>query len=181
MQISDIFTRQYKDAAGEGAVLELRLRLIAGKIPVLQEQAVKMNLENIETGIAEHFGNLISDKEKETLKLCRQLRNKVLHCDFREARNRLEKLTGEKRLGAVKKIDISGLSSASVVEKIGDVQAGCSGTFDYVADTDPSGVYGWLLELGTAGDFCKAVDVFKAATAIIERLARIDMPVQRSQ
>jgi|GEM_PF-2361755 len=83
----------FKDAAGEGAVLELKMRLLAGKIPALQKHAHKKVLGDIEAGLVKHFGAALSDEDKETLSSCRQLRNKILHSDFRAAR-------GERRVAA---------------------------------------------------------------------------------
>src|SRR5580693_1700670 len=72
----------FKAAAGEGAVLELKLRLLAGKVPTLRKYAHQQNLGNIEDELATHFGDALSVAEKDMLRLCRQLRNKVLHSDF---------------------------------------------------------------------------------------------------
>jgi hypothetical protein len=35
----------------------------------------------------------------------------------------------------------------------------------------PGSVYGWLIEVGQAGDFIQAVDAFKRSAAIVDRLA----------
>ena len=81
-----LFLEPFKAAAAEGAVVELKLRLLAGKVPALQKYAHQKKLEDIEDDLAKHFGDALSADEKETLRLCRQLRNKVLHSDFRAAR-----------------------------------------------------------------------------------------------
>ena len=81
-----MFLEPFKAAAAEGAVVELKLRLLAGKFPTLQKYAHQKKLEDIEAELAKHFGDSLSDAEKETLRLCRQLRNKVLHTDFCAAR-----------------------------------------------------------------------------------------------
>jgi hypothetical protein len=60
--------------------------LLAGKVPELQKYAHQKELEDIEDDLAVHFADALSAAEKETLRLCRQLRNKVLHTDFRAAR-----------------------------------------------------------------------------------------------
>ena len=162
-------------AAAEGAVLELRLRLLADKIPALQQYA-HAHLEDVETEISKHFIGVLLKKDIETFALCRRLRNKVLHCDFRAARDKLEKLTATVRRGDVKKIDISGLASGAVVQKLRAANDGVAGTFEYVADTSstaPGSVFGWLLELGQAGDFNEATRVFKEAVRIIDRLTNI--------
>lgn len=171
---SDIFVEQYKAAAAEGAIVELKLRLLADKIPALQKYAHAQKLEDIETEVARYFGTSVSDEDKRALFLCRQLRNKVLHCNFRAARDKLEELGDKPGRGGVKAVNVSGLSGASLAEKIRGAVAGVKGTFQYVADTsstNPGSVFGWLLELGAAGDFRKAVDAFKNASAIVDRLS----------
>jgi hypothetical protein len=42
-----MFLEQYKTAAAEGAVVELKLRLLAGKIPALQQYTHQKRLEDI--------------------------------------------------------------------------------------------------------------------------------------
>lgn len=171
---SDIFVEQYKAAAAERAIVELRLRLLADKVPALQNHAHAQKLGDIETRLAWHFGSALSEEDKRTLALCRQLRNKVLHCNFRATRDKLEDLGTETRRSDIKKVVVSGLSGPAVVAKIRGAVAGLEGTFEYVADTsstDPGSVFGWLLELGAAGDFRKAIDAFRNAAAIIDRLS----------
>jgi len=115
---------------------------------------------------------LLSVEEKEALHLCRQLRNKVLHSDFRAARDKLNELGIETPSGGVKKVDITAASKAEILKKIEDAKAGVEGTF--VADTpstDSGTVYGWFIEAGSSGDFEKASNAFKNAVTIIDRLA----------
>ena len=170
-----MFLDPFKAAAAEGAVVELKLRLLAGKIPALQEYAHQKRLEDIEAALTKHFDGSLSAEEKETLRLCRQLRNKVLHTDFCAARGKLNELGLETPSGDVKKITIPVVSIAEVSEKIRAAKAGMEGTF--VADTsstDAGGVFGWFLEAGRAGDFQKASNAFKSAAAIVDRLADIE-------
>jgi len=68
-----IFEQQYKVAAAEGALYELRLRLLADKVPELQQLAHAQRLEDVETLIVSHFSSVLSEDEKETLRLSRQL------------------------------------------------------------------------------------------------------------
>jgi hypothetical protein len=81
-----IFEQQYKAAAAEGALYELRVRPLADKVPALQQSAYGERLEDVEGLIVVHFGSALTDEEMTLLKLCRQLRNKMLHCDFGAAR-----------------------------------------------------------------------------------------------
>src|SRR5215469_9505267 len=108
----------FKAAAGEGAVVELKLRLLAGAIPSLEKDAHAKDLADVEAQVAEYFGAHLSIEEKDTLRLCRQLRNKVLHSDFRAARERLNKLGIATQSAGVKRVDISGLSPNELVEKL---------------------------------------------------------------
>jgi hypothetical protein len=171
-----MFLESFKTAAAEGAVVELKLRLLAGKIPALQQYAHQKTKEDIENEVVRHFDGALSVEEKENLRLCRQLRNKVLHSDFHAARGKLNELGVETPSWDVKKIDIPVVSITEVSKKVRDAREGVQGTFQYVADTSSTGsggVYGWFLEAGQAGDFQKASNAFKNAAAIIDRLAEI--------
>jgi hypothetical protein len=71
-------------------------------------------------------------------------------------------------------VDLPTAIIEEVEKKIAGVKAGTEGIF--VADTgsrsDP-GVYGWLFEVGQAGDFERAAGAFKKAQAIVDRLAGV--------
>jgi hypothetical protein len=167
-----MFLEPFKAAAAEGAAVELKLRLLAGTIPALQKYAHQKRLEDIEGDLARHLGDSLSPDEKEILRLCRQLRNKVLHSDFRAARGKLKELGVETPPGGVRKIDLPVVTVEELSKKILGAKAGTEGTF--VSDTlstGEGGVYGWFLDAGMAGDFQKASDAFKRAAAIIDRLA----------
>lgn len=51
--------KEYKLASGEGAVVELKLRLLADKIPSLQQFAHVQRLEDIEYEVAQYFGQTL--------------------------------------------------------------------------------------------------------------------------
>jgi hypothetical protein len=170
----EIFEQQYKAAAAEGAILELRLRLLADKVPELQQYARgQIKLVDVETAVVQHFVSCITEEEETTLELCRQLRNTILHCDFWAARDKLEQVGVATQRANVKKVDICGLSGAQMAAKITDAVANVEGTFEHVADTpsEPGKVFGWLMEAGSAGDFIQAAKVFAHGAAIVDRLA----------
>jgi hypothetical protein len=170
-----MFLAVFKVAAAEGAVVELKMRLLAGKIPALQKHAHKIVLEDIEAGLIEHFGAALSDEDKETLCLCRQLRNKVLHSDFRATRDKLSELGIASSPGGVVKIDLPVVTVIEVAKKIEAAKAGTEGM--RVADTlstDSGSVFGWFLEAGQSGDLAKASAAFKSAAEIVDRLAGIE-------
>jgi hypothetical protein len=173
---TEIFERQYKAAAAEGAIVELKIRLLADKVPQLQQFAHNKTLSNVETLITKHFAASLSEEEARTLDLCRVLRNKILHCDFRAAREKLEQLGITTPRGRVRMTDIQGLFGPETIERIAGVAANRPGTFQNVSDLafSPGTVLGWLIELGVAGDFTGAADCFVRAAAILDRLAMID-------
>jgi hypothetical protein len=167
-----MFLEPFKSAAAEGAAVELKMRLLAGSVPALQQYALDRYLEGIEIKLAEHFDSSLSAEEKDTFRLCRQLRNKVLHADFRAARGKLNELGIEILAGEVRKVDIPVVSVAEILKKIAGVKAGTEGTL--VSDTSSTAlgtVFGWFMEAGNAGDFQKAANAFKGAAAIVDRLA----------
>jgi hypothetical protein len=169
----EIFEQQYKAAAAEGALYELYMRLLADKMPELQQSAYGERLEDVEGLIVVHFASALSEDEKNHLKLCRQLRNKILHCDFHAARKKLDELGANPQRGQARRTDISGLSGRQMAEKITRALANASGSSAYVADLGSRAgtVFGWLLEAGGAGDLAKAADVFARGAAIVDRLA----------
>ena len=74
------------------------------------------------------------------------------------------------------KIDIPVASRAEISQKLRAAGAGVEGTF--VADTlstDSGSVLGWFLEAGNAGDFQKASIAFKGASAIVDKLAEVEV------
>lgn len=171
----EMFLEPFKIAAAEGAAVELKMRLLAGKVPALQKHAHCIVLENIEAGLIEHFGMALSDQDRETLRLCRQLRNKVLHSDFRAARDKLSELGIASSPGGVVNIDLPVVTATEVAKKIEAAKAGIEGV--RVADTpstDAGSVFGWFLEAGQSGDFAKASAGFKSAAEIVDRLAGIE-------
>lgn len=168
------FLEAYKVAAGEGAIIELKMRLLANKVPELQDFAYKKELVDVESQIVVHFANDLTEQDCQMLRLCRQLRNKVLHCDFYAARGKLAELgVSSSGQGSVQRVDVLGLSGRQIAEKISDVVSGATDITQFVANTSSTregSIYGWLLELGNAGDFTKATEAFKAAALIVDRL-----------
>jgi hypothetical protein len=101
--------------------------------------------------------------------LSRQLRNKVLHSDFRAARKKLQELGIQTESGGVIKIDLPEPTVAEVTRRFLAAKEGKEGT--PISDTPSVEIYGWLLEAGVSGDLQKASDAFKRTAAIIDKLA----------
>src|SRR5260370_30723653 len=163
----------YKAAVGEGAVLELKLRVLANQVHELRKYAHAQKLEEVEAAIIAHYGARIAKEEAEVLERCRALRNKILHCNFRVARQKLAELGTTVQPAGIKTVDVRGLSGKQMREKVERMVAGVQGTFEYVADSAAAAddIYVWLLEAGEAGDFDEAVRIFAKASAILDRLA----------
>jgi hypothetical protein len=167
-----MFLEPFKAAAANGAVVELKLRLLAGKVPAFQKYAHEARLENIEDDLAAYFS--LPAEDREILRLCRQLRNKVLHSDFRAARGKLNEMGVATVPGSVTKVDVPVVTVAALSAKIQGIQAGTEGVAVAETSSADGGVYGWFNEAGTAGDFQQASAVFKRASAIVDRLADIE-------
>jgi hypothetical protein len=116
-------------------------------------------LEDIENDLAKHFGDALSADEKETLGLCRQLRNKVLHSDFRPLRGKLNELGIETEPGGVTKLELSEVTVEEVSKRLLCVKSGDRGR----ACSHPARERGirMVLESGSSDDFQKASDAFK--------------------
>ena len=182
--LTNIFMEQYRAAAAEGAIVELKLRMLADRIPTLQKFAHEEKLEDVEKAVALHFGAAISQSDKDKLRICRQLRNKILHSEFRAVRNRIEEHGGSRSIGGVKKIDVAGLSGQQIASLLVGVLDNRAGTFEFVADTrgsDPGEIFGWLLELWNGGDFHMAVSAFKETCDVIDRLLTTEVGVAGAQ
>src|SRR6185369_12830668 len=102
-----MFIVPFRQAAGEGAVVELKLRLLASREPGLQP-FVDEKLESVEEEIARVFLGYLAAEEREQLRLCRQLRNKILHCDFSKARAKLHEMGAPQIRGDVRMIRLTG-------------------------------------------------------------------------
>jgi exonuclease VII large subunit len=164
-----LYLEPFKAAAGEGAALELKMRLLAGKTPALQKYAHRKQLGEMETDLLTHFANALSEPEKEILRLSRELRNKVLHSDFRAARKKLKELGTQIESAGVRKIDLPEPTVAEATRKLLAAKEGKEGM--PISNTPSTEVFGWLFEAGASGDLQKSSDAFKRAAAIIDKLA----------
>ncbi len=175
----EIFRLQFKVAAAEAAGVELSMRMLADKVPELRSFAHK-RFEHIEDEIIKHFGDLLSDEDRKSLSASRVLRNKILHCDFEAARNKLDELGVSPKRGVVRKATISPSMPAEEIQRtIRAVAEGHGG--ELVSNTPgrgPANLFGWMMELGVGNGFVLARNAFKNADTIIERLlnAADEMP-----
>lgn len=168
----EVVRLQFKAAAGEAAGLELSMRMLADKLPALRPFTHSRKFEDIEVEIIRYFSTLLSEEDKQTLSASRVLRNKILHCDFEAARNKLDELGLSPKRGLVRKAVISpSMSANDLMQTIRAVAAGSGG--ELVSNTPgraPANLFGWMMELATGSGFVLALNAFQRAEAIIERL-----------
>jgi hypothetical protein len=159
-------------AAGEAAGVELSMRMLADKVPELRAFTHSKKFEDIEDEIIKHFGDLLSDEDKKILSASRILRNKILHCDFEAARNKLDELRLSPKGGVVRKGTISpSMSPEEIQQTIRAIAEGHGG--ELVSNTPgrgPANLFGWMMELAAGNGFVLAHNAFNNAGAIIERL-----------
>jgi hypothetical protein len=146
-----------------------------GSCPAIQKAAYKADLKDVEQLIVKAFSSALSDEEKTLLEQCRQLRNKLLHCDFHALRKKLAEQGAGSQRGDVKRVDIAGLSGTRMAAKIREVATGAPGSFEYVGETPAKAgtVFGWLFDAGISGNFKEAASSFARAAGVIDRLAMI--------
>ena len=74
--------------------------------------------------LRDDFGAALSGAEREALRPCRQLRNKVLHSDFRAARDKLQQPGVPTAPGEVVRIDLPVVTIEEATRKIAAAKAG---------------------------------------------------------
>ena len=108
------------------------------------------------------------------LRLCRQLRNKVLHSDFYAARGKLGELGIDTQSGGVKMIPLPVATEEEFANKIAGARAGTEGA--NVADTlstDEGGGTDGFSKRAPPAISTRRASAFKRAGAIIDRLAGV--------
>jgi hypothetical protein len=170
-----IFLEQFKRAAAEGAVVELKLRMLCEAVRGLGEFAHKQRLEDVETAVIHRFKADLHGADEALLENCRKLRNKILHGDFRTAREKLREAGDTPRSGGVRFFTVDKSRDAgeqlSAALKAGPEHLPAVAA---TASTSQGKIFGWLLELGAAGDFALAAKTFQQAIAVIDRLAQLN-------
>lgn len=164
---------QFKNASGEVATFELRMRILAGNISPTRDYKIRTDLSKLIEPISLYFQSTLMAKEKEFLEKVCKLRNKLLHCEFSTARECLNDIEPKIRNGEVKAINIEGLNDAEARAKIIQVIAGTEVGQTKGADTETSthkDIYGWLLDYQQANGFEETAKIFQQANSILERL-----------
>ena len=161
---------RYETAAGKAAVTELKLRILAEVIPPLEQHAHDGKLENVENRIFGWFvsiGEPLSDTEQSRITTTRQFRNKLLHGELHTARQKMHSLGAPPRTGGVMHMKFG---DGPKLQQILDALQ--NNTMTRIADTttQDTGIAGWLMDMGLAGDFENACTVCENASALIDSL-----------
>src|SRR3989344_9269798 len=82
--LTTIIFNQHVQIAGAAALVELKLRLLADLIPELEGLAHAKELSLLEDAFMNHYKEKVGDAIG-VIKHARQLRNKILHSDFKAA------------------------------------------------------------------------------------------------
>ena len=138
----------FKATSGEAALFELRMRLCAGTIQSLQDREIDTSLAMVRDAILEHFKSALNDENVDLLKKATVLRNKMLHCEFSTARQKLNEIQPKARQGAIVQLDIAGLDATVVATKVRAITEGhCVGQ-QLISNTKTitlKDIFGWFI------------------------------------
>lgn len=159
---------RYERAAGRGCLYELFLRMLCEHVPELQEKSFARSLGNIEPDVARCFAADLTTDEAELLRRAKRLRDKILHCEFDDARRRLDQMGLRAAGDTIVRVDLpDGFDIMSTIES---AIAGSAGTPVRSTDMRGGGFYGWLVEMAQSNSFEQAFDVFDTACELVQRL-----------
>ena len=72
----------FRETAGWAAEYELRIRLLADKTPELETHSTARSMATVEDAVLKYFDAVLDAEAKNRFKTVRDLRNKLLHCEF---------------------------------------------------------------------------------------------------
>jgi plasmid stability protein len=154
-QPSDAFVGQYERAAAAACAFELRARMLADNVVVLNRYR-GVDLEPLLKAIATTLAADFDASGAAKFVAMAKLRNKLLHVDLTSARDRVERHTGAKLArGRVHKVD---LAKGGKPVRVSDTS------------TEGGSVFGWLFEGGLSGMFSGAEGLFRQEIETLNRL-----------
>ncbi|MCU0824413.1 MAG: hypothetical protein MUF77_07200 [Leptospira sp.] len=159
----------YQEVCGLAALVEFKIRLLAEN--QLGFQANK--LEDIEDKLLEWLKKIRGLENFDHWKKMRQLRNKVLHSEFQQARSKLQELGHKTGLGFVKKLSFTDFDTQEILSSVDKARSDHE-SYPFVSDQEQSevGILGWLMELYSSGDLEMAKMVFQSASKDLDELIK---------
>ena len=141
----------FEKVVGKAGLFELRGRLLAGRTSGLEGYSCCEKFYDTETQLLQYFDSKLTDSEKVILSNARKIRNKLLHCDFSPATDRIEKLIGKSLDGGVIHLNLDDYKATPVK-----------------GQSNPS-LFGSFLEFWNSGALEEAYDVFCNGLKIYNR------------
>lgn len=168
----------FAEVGAQAVLQELKIRILASKTPETKNEAFAFTVAVTEEAVLNHYLALkmITQEEKTLIEKARGIRNKILHCEFDEAINRIRDLKPGAASGAsVGIIKIEGLKGEELLAAIFDqAKAKSEGRSDYKTiesvEKTEAGIFGWFLQAIQTGALAEARQIFQDATGIIERV-----------
>ena len=174
---TDIYIEDFKKLAALGAVQEFKSRMLANKHDLkftnkkgkVELAASAFSSSDTEEAVFDFFDKEINSEEKIFLSSTRQIRNKLLHCEFGEFVSLLEKLI-EAPLPqtALRKITL-GDGAEGILKSLKGALANFRNlpTVDEENDTD---IFGRFLSCASRGGLKAAIAPFERSISILDRL-----------
>jgi hypothetical protein len=159
--------QHFVPAAAHAAILELKLRLLAGTVPALQSIALAERMVDVEAAVLEHFKADLSAEEVDLLVATRQMRNKLLHGEFDDLRRKVEQRAPVAR-GKVSRFKLpEHLTPETLIAAVMD-----RSTHEKVENLPTSGgtLWGWVLDSAKTGLFTQTSDQLLKALDVVDKL-----------
>lgn len=171
---------EFSEVGRIAVVVELKIRLLASKIPKAEESALAHRISDTEATLLPYLveQKLITEDEKNHIETSRKIRNKIFHCEFESAVDLIEKLRGKPlQSGAITGAKIDELEGENILEKIlkfaEAVQTGKSAKGTFKVDqttTKEAGIFGWLVDAMTKGMLQEGQAVAKESLNVLDRV-----------
>jgi hypothetical protein len=149
---------RFSEAARTASLLELWVRHLAEATKELPALAHARNLATVEDAMISHFKNALSQLDAEALAHARDVRNKLLHCEFWTVKALL---------------DAAGANPHMPDATLIDLKTGSAKPASDAGASDPC-IYGWLwMGAAPGGIFEQADAAFAAAICVVKRLMSV--------
>ena len=163
----------FENASAKATLFELRARLLASTIPAIADLSINTKLGVVLKELVKSYDSVLNAEDKTLLEKACTLRNKLLHCEFSAARQRLDELNPRPRAGEVTELNTSGLDQEATVNNFFLFTQGQDVGQKTVANSKTKSlrdVYGWLWESFLTGEFNEATDIFRDAISVLDQL-----------
>jgi len=149
---------KFSEAARTASLLELWMRHLAEATTGLRALAHARHLATVEDAVVTHFKNALSKSDVAVIVHARDVRNKLLHCEFWTVKALLDATGANSNMPEVTIIDLNTGSAKPASE----------------ATAEEPRIYGWLwMGAAPGGIFEQADAAFAAAICVVKRLMSV--------